>query len=227
MTTLYYDPVLDVHHRLPVSLAMTTAYYAMPQHPKDARRLFDAACAAMGLDREIETTLNPSRSYGSALVMAKEWGLDDIVERVSAAVDASFEPTWDTTRGEFTWGMGLGEPHPRGQFNAFLAAAEAAGPGRWTALSAAPLAPCPQIVDVDFPNVALTRAEWHGETLLLTMDPLEPDSNAWTEFRIVGVEPRRWSVNGIEGATTDVQSNSVVVRLPRVAGNLEFTPSSD
>jgi hypothetical protein len=88
MTTLYYDPVLDVHHRLPVSLAMTTAYYAMPQHPKDARRLFDAACAAMGLDREIETTLNPSRSYGSALVMAKEWGLDDIVERVSAAVDA-------------------------------------------------------------------------------------------------------------------------------------------
>ncbi len=59
MTTLYYDPVLDVHHRLPVSLAMTTAYYAMPQHPKDARRLFDAACAAMGLDRYIETTLNP------------------------------------------------------------------------------------------------------------------------------------------------------------------------
>jgi hypothetical protein len=39
MTTLYYDPVHDVHHRLPVSLAMTTAYYAMPQHPKDSRRL--------------------------------------------------------------------------------------------------------------------------------------------------------------------------------------------
>ena len=226
MTTLYYDPVHDVHHRLPVSLAMTTAYYAMPQHPKDSRRLFDAACAAMGLDRDIVTTLNPSRNYGSALVMAKEWGLDDIVDRVAAAVDESFEPTWDASAGEFTWGMGLGEPHPRGQFNAFLAAAEAAGPGRWTALSAAPLASCPQVVDVDFPNVALTRAEWHGETLLLTIDPLAPDPSAWTEFRIVGVEPVLWRVNGIEGVTIDVRSDSVVVRLPRVAGDLEFTRSS-
>jgi hypothetical protein len=226
MTTLYYDPVLDVHHRLPVSLAMTTAYYAMPQHPKDSRRLFDAACAAMGLDRDIETTLNPSRNYGSAMVMAKEWGLDDIVDRLSAAVDASFEPTWDTATGEFTWGMGLGELYPRGQFNAFLAAAEAAGPGRWTALSAAPLAPCPQIVDVDFPNVAVTRAEWQGENLLLTFDVLDADPNAETEFRIVGVEPREWRANGIEGVTIDVRSDCVVVRLPRVAGDLEFTPST-
>ena len=122
--------------------------------------------------------------------------------------------------------MGLGEPHPRGQFNAFLAAAEAAGPGRWTALSAAPLASCPQVVDVDFPNVALKRAEWHGETLLLTIDPLAPDPSAWTEFRIVGVEPVLWRVNGIEGVTIDVRSDSVVVRLPRVAGDLEFTRSS-
>ncbi len=48
--------------------------------------------------------------------------------RLAAAIEASYEPSWDMTRGEFTWGLGLDEPHPRGQFNAFLAAAEAGGP---------------------------------------------------------------------------------------------------
>jgi hypothetical protein len=65
----------------------------------------------------------------------------------------------------------------------------------------------------------------HGGNLLLTVDPLEPDPNAWTEFRIVGAESMLWRVSGIEGATIDVRSNSVVVRLPRVAGDLEITSS--
>ena len=226
MTTLYYDPVVDVHHRLPVSLAMTTAYYAMPSHPNDARRLFDAACRAMGLDRDLEPPLNASRNYGSAMVMAKEWGRTEIVDRISAAVDASFEPTWHAESGEFTWGMGLGEPHPRGQFNAFLAAAEAAGPGRWTALSAAPLERCPQVVDVDFPNVALTRAEWKNGSLLLTVAPLHEDPNAWTKFRIVGAEPREWSLTGIDGATAETRTSEVLVRVPMVAGDLELVPAN-
>ena len=62
----------------------------------------------------------------------------DAHDRVSAAVDTSFEPTWDISTGEFTWGMGL------------------------------------------------------GETLRLTIDPPEPNPNAWTEFRIVGVESQTW-----------------------------------
>jgi hypothetical protein len=226
MTTLYHDPVVDVHHRLPVSLAMTTAFYATPQMPADSRRLFDAASTAMGLDADISTPLRASRNYGSALVMAKEWVLAERAERIAAAIEASFEPTWDRESGEFTWGMGLDEPHPRGQFNAFLAAAEAAGPGRWTALSAAPLRACPQVVDVDFPNVALTRAEWIGETLHLTIAPRREDPSTSTEFRIVGVEPRIWWQTGIDGATTDVRANCVVVRCPLVAGHLEFNPSS-
>ena len=80
-----------------------------------------------------------------------------------------------TETGEFTWGLGLNEPHPRGQFNAFLAAAEAAGPGAWEALSAAPLDPCPQIVGVDFPTMAFDRAEWIGSSLYLGLAPLYED----------------------------------------------------
>ena len=147
-------------------------------------------------------------------------------ERLVDAIEASYEPTWDTATGEFTWGLGLNEPHPRGQYNAFLAAAEATGPGMWERLSAAPLEPCPQVVDVDFPAIALTRAEWRSEALYLTLDPLVEDPKKWTTFRIVGVEPRLWYLTGIEGATMDVRPDAVVVRVPMVAGDLEFTPGS-
>jgi hypothetical protein len=225
-TTFYYDPVLDVHHRLSATAALTTSFYAAPQAPDDARRLFEAGCATAGYLGEMATPLRASRAPGSSLLLAREWGLHDLADRLAAAIETSYEPTWDRASGEFTWGMGLDEPHPRGQFNAFLAAADAGGLGRWAALSAAPLAPCPQVVDVDMPEVVLTRAEWQRGSLFLTLDPAHPDPGAWTEFRIVGVEPRLWWLVGIDGATMDVRSDSVVVRTPRVAGDLEFTPGS-
>ncbi|MEM7321831.1 MAG: hypothetical protein AAF531_01995 [Actinomycetota bacterium] len=226
MTTLYYDPLLDVHHRLPVASAMTTSYYAAPQAPEDARRLFEGACRSMRLDGEPELPLRATRSYASALVLAREWGLTDLEDRLVAAIEASYEPTWDTERGEFTWGLGLNEPHPRGQYNAFLAAAEAAGPGRWTRLSEAPLERCPQVVDVDFPNVALTRAEWVGEALHVTLAPLVENPRATTTFRFENREARLFSLTGIEGATMEVRANHTVVRVPMVHGDLEFTHGS-
>ena len=212
-----------MHLRLPAHAALTTAFYAAPQRPADARRLFAAGCATVGYDGEITTPLRAGRAPASSLLLAREWGLDDLSDRLAAALEASYEPTWDTARGEFTWGMGLDEPYPRGQYNAFLAAAEAGGPGRWEALSAAPLERCPQVV---VSEVVLTRAEWQHGALLLTLDPLHPDPSAWVEFRIVGAEPRLWWLAGIDGATMDVHAGSVVVRTPRVAGDLEFTPGS-
>lgn len=168
--------------------------------------------------------MRASRGSASSLLLAREWGLDELAHRLAGAIERSYEPTWSD--GEFTWGMGLDEPHPRGQFNAFLAAAEAAGPGRWEALSTAPIEACGQVVDVDVPDVVLSRAEWSHGSLLLTIAPRQPDPGAWTEFRIVGVEPRLWWLAGIDGATMDVRSDCVVVRCPRVAGDLEFTPGS-
>lgn len=225
-TTFYYDPVEDVHLRLPAHAALTTAFYAAPQVSADARRLFAAGCATVGYDGVIGTPLRASRAPASSLLLAREWGLDVLADRLAAAIEASYEPTWNSERGEFTWGMGLDEPHPRGQFNAFLAAAEASGPGRWGALSAAPLEPCPQVVGIDVSELVLTRAEWQHGALLLTLDPLHPDPSAWTEFRIVGAEPRLWWLAGIDGATMDVHAEYVVVRTRRVAGDLEFTPGS-
>jgi len=204
-----------VHHRLPVSAALTTSFYAAPQNPDDARRLFDAGCSSVGLDGTPNLPLRPSRVYGSALVLAREWGLTQLEQRLVSAIEASYEPTWDHERGEFTWGMGLDEPHPRGQFNAFLAAAEAAGPGRWERLSAAPIEACPQVVDVDFPNVALRRAEWIDGVLHLRLVTLVA-ADRMTGFRVVGVGPGPWEITGLEGANVETTDAGLDVRVPVV-----------
>jgi len=163
---------------------------------------------------------------GSSLLLAREWGLVELEQRLAAAIEASYEPTWDTGRGEFTWGLGLNEPYPRGQFNAFLAAAEAAGPGRWTALSATPLEPCPQIVDVDFPAMAFSRAEWIDGNLHLRLAPLREDRNVFTSFRLVGAEPRQWDVHGLDGVSADLSTSGVNIRVPMVAADLELVRGS-
>ena len=111
-------------------------------------------------------------------------------------------------------------PYPTGE------GADAATPELWTRLFAGPLERCPQIVDVDFPTVALTRAEWVNGCLNLSFATLREDRKASTTFRIVGAEPRIWCMTGIDGAKTDVTSQSVIVRMPLVSGNLEFTPGS-
>jgi len=226
MTTFYYDPQVDVHHRLPVAAALTTSFYAAPQVPLDARRLFDAGCVSAGMAGPIGTPVRANRAFGSSLVLAREWALTELEGHLADAIEASYEPTWDAARGEFTWGMGLNEPYPRGQFNAFLAAAEAAGPGRWTALSAAPLEACPQIVDVDFPTMAFSRAEWIDGNLHLRLAPLREDRNVFTSFRLVGAEPRQWDVHGLDGVSADLTTSGVNIRVPMVAADLELVRGS-
>ena len=225
-TTFYYDPLLDVHHRLPVRAALTTSFYVAPQRPAQARRLFEAACRSAQLDQDFELPVVAGRGLPSSLALAREWGMTDLEERLAAAIEASYEPTWDHDRGEFTWGMGLNEEHPRGQFNAFLAVAEAGGPGRWEALSAAPPERCPQVVDVDFPRVAMRRAEWVDGTLQLDLAPLRADSAARTVFRIVGAEPGPWRIAGPQGAMVNSTEEGLVVEAPLVAAELVISPSA-
>lgn len=209
-----------MHHRLPAAAANVTAFYAAPQVPADARRLWDGSCTSSGFDAELTLPIPAGRAYGASLMMAREWEVTDLAARLAEAIEASYEPTWDHDRGEFTWGLGLNEPHPRGQFNAFLAAAEATGPGRWTALSAAPLDRCPQVVDVDFPTVALRRAEWVEGALHLEVAPVHEDPEATTSFRIVGAEPDEWTVDGPEGTTAQTSADGVIVGMPVVSGDI-------
>ena len=106
--------------------------------------------------------------------MAKEWGHERIVDALNAAIDEHCEPTWDTARGEFTWGFNLDEPHPRGQFNGTMAAAQVATEGSWWRL--ANVGPGhrfdePTVIGVDFPTVALREARWDPARSTLTVTP--------------------------------------------------------
>jgi hypothetical protein len=211
---------------LPVATALATAFHAAPQYPDDALALFEAGCRSIGLGTDPHLPLTLGRGVGSALVLAREWGLDDVAAWLATAIDASYEPTWERTSGEFTFRMGLDEMYPSGRFDALLAAGEAAGPGAWTRLSEAPLERCPQLVGVDFPTMAFTRAEWVDGNLRLRLAPLHEDPSTRTGFRIVGAEPRNWDVHGMDGISLDLSTTGLDVRVPLIAGDLELIRSS-
>ena len=61
------------------------------------------------------------------------------------------------------------------QLRLILAAGEAAEPGRWERLSAAPLERQPEVGGVDFPDVALRTAEWRNDDLHLELDVRDED----------------------------------------------------
>ena len=211
-----------MHHRLPATVNLTTSFYAAAQAPADAQLLFEGAVRAGGLDRELTAPLPVGRGIASALLLAREWGWPDLEQRLAPAIEAQYEPTWNDERGEFTWGLGLDEPHPRGQYNAFLAAAEAGGAGRWTALSESPIEACPQVVEVDFPEVTFTRAEWVNGNFRGTVKVRNPDPNKRTSFRIVGAEPRLWDVHAPDRTYVDVKLSGIHVTMPMVDGDIEL-----
>ena len=197
--TAYYDPILDVHHRLPVTFAMTYCFYLAPQIPAEARRLFDAAAANAGISSDGITDLAGHRINAIAWFLSREWGLDELEAGIRSALEANYEPTWDRSRGEFTWGLGLAEEYPRGQYNGFLAAAEAVSTGTWARMSEAPLPKQPGLVEgVDFPTLAFAEARWEKNTLRLRLHPQSNETlGRPTRFRITGLDdPNRWRIEG-------------------------------
>lgn len=214
--TLYYDPLLDVHHKLPVMVAVINALYLAPQRPSEARQLFDAGLGMLGALGDGPPTVIGERTTGVALLLAREWGLRDTAARLAAGAEATYEPTWEHQRGEFTWGFGLGEEHPRGQFNAIMAAAEAVTPGAWTALASEPTATPPaEVVGVDFPTVSLRRAVWLDGDLHVSTSPVnDAVTGTPTSWRVIGLDdPTRWTVKTRDNVAveTRVEAGDLVV----------------
>jgi len=178
---------------------MTYCFYLAPQVPDEARRLFDAACAGAGISSDGVSDLAGHRINAIAWFLAREWGLDALEAAIRGALEANGEPTWDRALGEFSWGLGLGEAYPRGQYNGLLAAAEAASPGAWSRLSEAPLPEQPGLVEgVDFPALALAEARWEEGALRLRLHPQSDETTGRpTRFRVTGLDdPARWGVEG-------------------------------
>jgi len=87
--TLYYDPLLDVHHKVPVMVAVINALYLAPQRPGQARRLFDAGLGMLGALGDGPPTVIGERSTGVALLLAREWGVEDTAARLAAGAEAT------------------------------------------------------------------------------------------------------------------------------------------
>jgi hypothetical protein len=205
--TFYYDPILDVHHEVPIMLGMIPSIYLAPQVPDEARRLFQAGMTQLGLWQPTAPITAPAgRVSALNLWLAKEWGLQSLAGALGAAVEETCEPTWDTKRGEFTWGFQLDEPHPRGQYNGTMAAAQIATEGSWWRL--ANVGPGdrfrePTVVGIDFPAVALREARWDPDVATLTVTPVgvDMDGSDRTSFRVTNVgDPTHWAAGGPVGA---------------------------
>ena len=138
--------------------------------------------------------------------------MDELAGALAASADEHLEPTWDAGRGEFTWGLGLGEEHPRGQYNAALAAAEAVTPGAWRRLATTTGGSRftePTVTGVDFPRVALSEAEWdvaRGELRVTTAVQSDAVDGSPTSFRVSELgDPARWAVKTEGVAPVDVR----------------------
>ena len=191
---------------------MTYCFYLAPQVPAEAKRLFAAAAANAGITADGVADVGNHRINAIALFLSREWGLKKFEAPLVDVLETNYEPTWDPERGEFTWGLGLGEEHPRGQYNGFLAAAEAVMPGAWTALSEAPMSPQPGLVEeVDFPTLALAEAHWEAGVLRLGLKSQTSRAiGRPTQFKITGLqEPSHWRVEGDARAT--VRGSDLVI----------------
>jgi hypothetical protein len=229
--TFYYDPVIGEHLELPVAVGAVPALYLAPQVPAEARRLWDAARAQTGM---LQVTgpaplLGP-RFTAHALWLAREWAVTDLVQALEAACDESYPPTWDRDRGELTWDFGLAEEYPRGQYNATMAAADAVTEGAWWRLantqSTARFTE-PTVCDVDFPAVALTRAEWDAASrrLHLSLHPVNDTiAGKPTSLRITGLgDPSRWTATSPTGATVDTEVRGPDLLVTTTAGQRDLT----
>jgi hypothetical protein len=211
--TLYYDPILDIHHRVPALAGMINTLYLAPQVPDDTRLLYDAAAIQTGmLEGDGPALAMNERATGIAWLVARDWGLDDLAARLQAGCEANYQPTWHGD--EFWWGFGFDEPYPRGQFNAILAAAEATTPGAWTrfANQSAPY-DGPELCGVDLDTIAITQATWTGDRLLIGVAPASQETAGQaTSLRVCGLDdPSRWTLDG--DATLRADDADVIIDL--------------
>lgn len=147
-----------------------------------------------------------------AMMLARNWAVTDLAVALQAACDEHYPPNWEHERGEMTWDFGLGEPYPRGQYNATMAAADGMTEGGWWRLgnvSSAPRFDEPTVSGVDFPTVALTRAEWnsHARQLNLALNPMnDAVVGQPTTMRVSGLDdPAAYSAHSPDGVPLEVE----------------------
>ena len=229
--TFYYDPTIDYHHRVPVSSGgLFPAYYLAPQKPAEARALFTAGLAQAGMaDLTAPMSLPGPQRTPMMIHLAREWGIDALVDALQQGAEEHYEPTWDHERGEFTWGFALDEEHPRGQFNAAMAAAEVMTEGAWWRLFN--LRPGnrfgqPTVSGIDFPDLTMTQAWWdaEGDRLVLATAPRNAAVVGQpTRFRISNLgDASAWTVESRGGVPVTTDAVGAELEVATTIGTHRF-----
>ena len=210
------------------------AYFLAPQKPAEARALFEAGLVHAGFAGKRAATQLPGPQRTPMTVhLAREWGIDEVADRLQHAADEKYEPTWDRERGEFTWGFQLGEEHPRGQFNASFAAAEVVREGSWWRLFN--VGPGnrfhqPTVAGIEFPDLAVSEARWAPETrkLVVATTPIHVRvAGRPTSFKIINLDARAWSlvVDGAAPTTVRPVDGKLDVKTTIGSHHFELTGS--
>ena len=213
---LYYDPVVDVHHgHGPIGL-MIPGWYLAPQRREVAEAAWQFGAMMSGALGDGPMNQLPPELAGQLVQMAGEFADADLKAKIWAASDPGLEPTWDSDAGEFTFGFGLNEEHPRGQMNARAMARWVCTTGAWSNLFNAPnLAKFdqPTVVEVDFPRVAMSVAHWDGEVLHLAASPQNASVlGTRTTVRLVNLDGPvgSWLLGRPDGQATAVADDGTV-----------------
>lgn len=105
------------------------------------------------------------------LSMSRELGDDERHASLRSWAAKTYQPTWDTQRGEFYFHFNLDEPFPRAQFNHMLMPGlVSTGAGQWSRIFRQPNTSKftePTVTGVDFPTVRPRQAYWDKEARAL------------------------------------------------------------
>lgn len=188
---MYYDPILNVHHRMGPTGGLAACPYLLPQDRALAEVLWETAATKIGWNDASKPvrTLPEPRWLAVGLMIATELG-DTVSEtRLRQTAELRCEPRFFGD-GEFGWFFGLGEEWPRGQPSALLAMTEVGGAGSWQRIFNEPnLAKLdqPTVAGVDYPVLGISQA-WNdtenGVLQVATCAATESKRGTPTTFRI-------------------------------------------
>ncbi len=193
---MYYDPLKKHTHRTLPVMGLAIAFYAMPQSPEFAEKLYRAAVAFMQWDNPASPIMAPPdpRMMTLGLATAKEFGDYATEARLRAHAEANFEPcSFGEGEGQFGYWFGLGENWPRGQLSALAICADVGEKGAWMKLFRQPNLSkfaAPSVEGVDFPALSVAQA-WHddkaGLLQLCVFDGNRTKSGNKTKLKIVNL----------------------------------------
>ena len=208
--TLYYDPILRYDHRRGPESALMMAVYLAPQKPEVAELIFAAGAERLGWTTDARCASRaaiPVLPCGASFWPASLATTPSTTSSTPTAKRIT-KPTWEAAIGEFTWGFGLNELHPRGQFNATRMMAEPLSEGAWRRLFNAPNLrkfSDPTVYGVDFPTVCLSQACYdaaRGRLVIATDAGLPDAAGRPTSFRVANLDPTSCQVE-IDGRPSD------------------------